>query len=481
MDRKAGLLFPISALPSRYGVGDFGKEAFQLIDMMKQASIRIWQILPLNPLGYGNSPYQPLSSHAGDEIYISLDLLCEEGLLDLKDIKKFDNMCEHVNYQAIRKLKDTLFLKAFNRFNKSDEFMEFVNSQEWIFDYAIFRVFKKNQEDKPWTEWNDEYKYFDSNNLKFLEQFQDEIDYQLFLQFYFFKQWNALREYAHKNNIKIIGDMPIYVGLDSDDVWKNQKCFLLNQDGKPTFVAGVPPDYFSKFGQRWGNPLYNWEYLKQHQFYFWVNRMRAATSLYDVVRIDHFRAFDTYWKIPERESTAVVGEWVEAPGYDLFDTLYQEIPHLSLLAEDLGELRQEVYDLRDYYHLKGMYVFQFHYNQFFDFNKVVVYTGTHDNDTLVGWLESLPQDEYEKIQKFLEIYQEKEDYQKIIHYCLDTKANEVIIPVWDIMGCGTQSRFNVPGKIGSPNWEYHLPSFDDFESYLVIYQNMIESSHRKGE
>lgn len=203
--------------------------------------------------------------------------------------------------------------------------------------------------------------------------------------------------------------------------------------------------------------------------------------MYDVVRIDHFRAFDTYWKIPESETTAIIGEWVEAPGYQLFDTLMKEIPQLSVLAEDLGELRNEVYELRDHYSLKGMYVFQFHYLNDFDFDKVIVYTGTHDNDTLVGWLDTLNQEEYEQLEKLLAQYHEKEDFQKIIHYCLDLKASQVIIPVWDMMGNDSSCRFNVPGKIGSPNWEYRLTSFDEFDSYLEAYKNMIESSHRKGE
>lgn len=476
MKKKAGLLFPISALPNKYGVGDFGKEAYELIDKMVEAHIQLWQILPLNPLGYGNSPYQPLSSHAGDEIYISLDGLIKDGLLQDDEVSYFHHDYTFVTYQEIRKVKEELYLKAFSRFQGHDEYQQFLNNNPWVYDYAIYKVFKQQNHDRSWVEWEDKYKFYHQEHSFSLIPFTREIDYQIFLQFYFFKQWKTLKAYANDHGIQIIGDMPIYVGLDSADVWINQQSFLLEEDGTPSSVAGVPPDYFSKYGQRWGNPIYDWDYLQNHGFQFWVERMQAANQIYDTVRIDHFRAFDTYWEIPESEPTAIIGKWVEAPGYQLFDTLFEKIPHLSVLAEDLGDLRNEVYELRDHYHLKGMYVFQFHCLNDFDFSKVIVYTGTHDNDTLVGWLDSLDKDEYKKVEKLLEQYDEDEVYQKIIHYCLDLKAEEVIVPVWDVMGCDAAARFNVPGKIGSPNWEFRLTSYDEFDEYLKNYKNMIDSS-----
>lgn len=479
MKKEAGLLFPISALPNRYGVGDFGRYAYELVDKMANASIRLWQILPLNPLGYGNSPYQPLSTHAGDELYLDLDDFVKDGLLYQDEVIYYNSQMSFVAYQEVRKVKEVLYQKAFSRFVESDDYKKFVEENQWVYDYALFKVFKNQNHEKSWVEWEDKYKKYPKEKSFSLIPFTKEIHYQIFLQYYFFKQWNNLKTYANQKNIKIIGDMPIYVGLDSVDVWMNQECFLLEEDGTPSFVAGVPPDYFSKFGQRWGNPIYDWDYLKETEFDFWVERMRSAAKMYDTVRIDHFRAFDTYWKIPASEATAIIGEWIEAPGYELFDTLFKRLPNLSVLAEDLGDLRDEVYDLRDHYHFMGMYVFQFHYAQKFDFHKVLVYTGTHDNDTLVGWLESLDQKDKESLDELLEDYKEKEDCQKIIHYCLDLDASYVIIPVWDVMGEDASSRFNVPGKIGSPNWEYRLTSFDEFDVYLKIYQNMIESSHRK--
>lgn len=479
MDKKIGILFPISALPNSYGVGDFGQKAYEFVDKIADASLSIWQILPLNPLGYGNSPYQPLSSQAGDEIYLSLDNFVKEGLLQNNDVTYFNSQLPFVAFQEVRKRKDILYQKAFANFEPDNDYERFVEENPWVKEYALFKVFKQQNHEKSWVEWEEEYKNFYQKQSFSLIPFTKEIQYQIFLQYYFFKQWSALKTYANQKGIIILGDMPIYVGLDSVDVWTNQECFLLAEDGSPSFVAGVPPDYFSKFGQRWGNPIYDWEYLEAHHFDFWVQRMKAAHRMYDQVRIDHFRAFDTFWKIPANEPTAIIGEWIEAPGYKLFDTLYDEIPDLSILAEDLGDLRDEVYDLRDHYNLKGMFVFQFHYLDKFDFNKVIVYTGTHDNDTLVGWIENLSDKELKNLHKLLKDYDEKEDYQKIIHYCLDLNGSYTIVPVWDLMGCDTSCRFNVPGKIGSPNWEYRLTSFDEFDSYLDDFSHMIKNYERK--
>ena len=467
---------PISSLPSNYGIGDFGKEAYAFVDKIKDAKVKIWQILPLNPLGYGNSPYQPLSSQAGDEIFISLDGLKDDGLLNEDELMDYYANETSVHYENIRKFKISLYKKAFHRFVENDDYKAFVEENKWVNDYAIFRVFKTLNQDKAWIEWEEKYKNFNYNFD--LIAFKDDIDFHIFLQYYFFKQWNALKAYANERGIAIIGDMPIYVGLDSSDVWKNQDSFLLDKEGRPTFVAGVPPDYFSKTGQRWGNPIYDWKYLKENGFKFWIERMKAAMKMYDTVRIDHFRAFDTFWKIPASQPTAVIGKWIEAPGYDLFDALYKELPDLNVLAEDLGDLRDEVYELRDHYKMKGMYVFQFHRHEKFDMKKVVVYTGTHDNDTLNGWIETLDKKETKKLVDLLKDYKEKDMYKKIIHYCLDLKADDVIVPVWDLIGEPAECRFNVPGQIGSPNWEYKISSFKELDEALIFFKYMIISSKR---
>lgn len=477
MNKQAGILFPVSSLPNKYGIGDLGENAYKLIDKLYDAGIHIWQILPLHPLSYGNSPYQPLSSKAGDEIYLSLDEFVKEGLLLADEVTYFNSTLPFVAYDAVRERKEELYKKAFSRFQFDDDFNEF-SKQKWVHEYAVFKVFKLHHDKELWLKWEDKYKNYFKKPTFELIPFQSEIDYQIFLQYQFIKQWTRLKEYANSKDIIILGDMPIYVGLDSVDVWVNQENFLLEEDGTPSFVAGVPPDYFSKFGQRWGNPIYDWDYMKKHNFDFWVSRLGYASKIYDIIRIDHFRAFDTFWKVPEKEPTAIVGEWIEAPGYELFDTLYKELPELNILAEDLGELREEVYELRDHYHLEGMFVFQFHFKEDFDFSKVVVYSGTHDNDTIVGWLKNTDKDTLKDLKELLEDYDEKELYQKIIHYCLDTKASKVIIPLWDIMGRDNNCRFNVPGEIGSPNWEWRITSFDEFDVYLKDYAHMIKQSGR---
>ncbi len=476
MRKDAGLLFPISCLPNKYGIGDFGKNAYELVDRMADAHIHVWQILPLNPLGYGNSPYQPLSSQAGDEIYLSLDQFVEEGLLD--HIDSYNEDASHVAYQEIRKIKFALYQEAFENFEPDEDYNQFVEENAWVKDYAIYKVFKTLNNELPWTEWKKEYKNYINDKNFSITPLTKEIELYIFLQYEFFKQWNALKKYANEHDILIIGDMPIYVGLDSVDVWTNQESFLLEEDGTPSFVAGVPPDYFSAYGQRWGNPIYDWDYLKKHGFKFWVERVKAALNMYDTVRIDHFRGFDTYWKIPASEPTAIIGEWVEAPGYELFDTLVNQLDNFSVLAEDLGDLRKEVYELRDHYDLKGMYIFQFHHSDNFDMNKVVVYTGTHDNDTIMAWYDDLDDYNKRKINHVLKDYEESEIYQKVLHYCLDLETETVIIPAWDVMGCGHGCRFNVPSTIGSPNWEWRIASFDEFDKALEVYKTMIHQSLR---
>lgn len=477
MKKQAGILFPISSLPNKYGIGDLGENAYKLIDKLYEAHVHIWQILPLHPLSYGNSPYQPLSSKAGDEIYLSLDEFVKEGLLLENEVTSFNDTLPFVSYDAVRAEKEKIYRKAYSRFESDDDFKEF-SKAKWVSEYAVYKVFKKHHNNKQWLEWDEQYKNYYKNPSFDLTIFDYEINYQIFLQYQFIKQWIKLKTYANSKDIIILGDMPIYVGLDSVDVWMNQENFLLEEDGTPSFVAGVPPDYFSKFGQRWGNPIYDWDYMKENNFDFWVSRLGYASKIYDVIRIDHFRAFDTFWKVPASEPTAMIGKWIEAPGYDLFDTLYKKLPDLKILAEDLGELREEVYELRDHYKLEGMFVFQFHFREDFDFDKVVVYSGTHDNDTLVGWLKLIDEKMMKDLNKALLKYDEKEIYQKIIHYCLDTEANKVIIPVWDIMARDNDCRFNIPGNIGSPNWEWRITNFDEFDVYLKDYAHMIKLSGR---
>ena len=477
--KNTGVLCPISSLPGRYGIGDFGQSAYQFIDKLSAAHVKIWQILPLNPLAYGNSPYQPYSSFAGDEIYISLHYLKKDGLLKEEEVEYFNQDTTRVAYDEVRAYKEALFKKAFSRFEPDDEFREFEATHDWLDGYVMYRVFKNHNKGLDWTHWEKDYKEYPQKQAFPHTLFDVEMMYQKFLQFYFFKQWMAIKRYANERDILIIGDMPIYVGLDSADVWLNQENFLLEEDGSPSFVAGVPPDYFAKYGQRWGNPIYDWDYLKAHDFDFWCNRLGSALQLYNVLRIDHFRGFDTYWKIPASEPTAVIGEWVEAPGYDLFDTFFKKYPDANILAEDLGELRDEVYELRDHYHFKGMFIYQFHHmDDTFDLDKVIVYTGTHDNDTLASWLTTIDKKEMKIIEKETKDYDEKLLYRKVIHYCLDMDVDTIIVPAWDLMGLPGECRFNTLGTIGEPNWMWRMSDFSQFDAAMDYFAQLITETGR---
>lgn len=380
--RETGILMPVSSLPSRTGVGELGKETYTFLDILKEAGVKIWQVLPMNPLGYGNSPYQPYSSCAGDELYISLELLYEEGLLKELPPSHLEN-AKKVEYEKVRAWKEGYLREAFENFQETEEYHEFI-SEEWVRSYGVFRALKKENENRCWNEWREEHKNWKGEALS--EETEKEASYHMFLQYVFLCQWKKIKEYANKNGIRIMGDVPFYVGIDSVDVWAGKENFLLGADGRPTFIAGVPPDYFSAVGQRWGNPVYDWEYLKKTGYDFWVKRIGYNSRLFDLIRIDHFRAFDTFWKIPASCPTAVEGEWIEAPGYEVLDTLKREVPEAHLVAEDLGDLRPEVLTLKDHYGLKGMKILQFSIDTkgkyardtFEEKENLIIYTGTHD-------------------------------------------------------------------------------------------------------
>ena len=468
--KKIGALLAISSLPSNFGIGDLGTNAYKFIDILKKKNCKIWQVLPLTPLGFGNSPYQSYSSFAGDEIYISIEKLLEDKLLEKGDIKTFNSKSNKVDYINVRNYKKTILKKAFINFKKNkkyflNDYEKFLKENNWLFTYSIFRAFKKINNNEIWTNWQDDFKSWtlDSKQID-LSIYEDLINYNIFLQFIFYKQWFELKQYANSKGIEIMGDLPIYLGLDSVDVWQNQDIFQLSQDGNPTFVAGVPPDFFSKTGQLWGNPLYDWDKLKDTNYEFWIDRLKGNFNLFDIVRIDHFRAFDTYWKIPAKEKTAINGEWIEAPGYDFFDRVYKEIPNANIIAEDLGDLREEVFKLRDHYNLKGMKIFQFHfdYKNSLEFEKeknCIVYTGTHDNNTLLGWYNELSKWQQKQLKKFFKA-NNKNIINKIIKYSISsTQAEYVILPIQDILNLDKNARLNTPGKLGSPNWEWKLIDF----------------------
>ena len=487
--RKSGILLAVSSLPSNYGIGDFGPQAFEWLRLLKKTSVKAWQVLPLNPLGYGNSPYQPYSSNAMDELYLSLDILKKEKLL--KTIKPFQKNSKSVNYDAVRQFKTRYIQQAFQAFKPNREYAAFIKNNSWVKNYAIFITFKKLNQLRLWTEWPKEYKKFGNNPSRNLSSFESSIQYEMFIQFKLFQQWTSLRKFAKKLGIELIGDIPIYVGIDSDDVWFNQDQFLLDEEGNPTHIAGVPPDYFSKTGQRWGNPLYRWDKMEKDGFQFWLNRLKYNATLFDTIRIDHFRGFDTYWKIPASCPTAVEGAWIEAPGHALFNAIQRAYPRLKIIAEDLGDLRPEVLALRDHFKLPGMKIIQF----VIDFNphrqelndqpylttsKAVAYTGTHDNQTTLGWFKELSLES----QTILQQYLKKQGLIKgsvtlrMVTLTLQSLAYLAVIPLQDILELDDRARMNTPGTVGSPNWEWKLVNFKSFIKKIPLLKKLIQQTKR---
>lgn len=489
--RQAGILMAVSSLPSRFGIGDFGPTSYEFLRLVKKSGAKIWQILPLNPLGYGNSPYQPYSSKALDEVYLSLELLAKEHLLP-KRIKSFHPKANRVDYDGVRAFKTPYLKKAYAKYlqGSTRAFSNWKKANPWVFNYAVFLTLKKENRLDLWTRWPEAHKRWILDKKLDITPFMDRINYEMWVQFMLARQWKRLHNYAKKLGIAIMGDIPIYVGIDSDDVWCNQKNFLLDTNGEPTFIAGVPPDYFSKTGQRWGNPLYDWDYMVKDGFKFWIDRLAYCAQAFDLIRIDHFRAFDTYWKIPASCATAVEGAWIEAPGYQFFDTIFKALPDIQIVAEDLGDLRPQVLELRDHYHFKGMKIVEFtldseaknpHYHPNQDRENMIVYTGTHDNQTLRGWFTNLTAENKALVKTFLSQkgYRKDQDIvDQILAYTLNGQAEYAIIPVQDILGLSDRARMNTPGTIGSPNWEWKLPKYQPLKKRLSIFNQMVSSSRR---
>lgn len=481
--REAGVLMPVASLPGAYGVGELGASCDAFVDWLVQAGASVWQILPLNPLGYGNSPYQPFSSYAGDSLYISLELLHREGLLEELPAP-FRAEAAQIDYTAVRAYKEPFLRRAYQNFTPDAEYRRFA-AQEWVYPYAVFRALKAQNGQRCWLDWPAEQKAWIKNRRYDLGGLEDEIGFEMFIQYRFVRQWRRVKDYANGRGIRIMGDIPFYVGIDSLDVWANQEEFLLDADGHPTFIAGVPPDCFSAEGQRWGNPIYDWTHMEGNGFRFWVDRLRYCAGLFDIVRIDHFRAFDTYWKIPASCPTAMQGEWVQAPGYRLFDTLLQVLPDLELVAEDLGADRESVYELRDHYGFKGMKLMQFQ-DPFLEPGapaaqpllppraQMAAYTGTHDNQTVLGWYQGMDRRQQSAWQGYLQALgvgdgREETFPAAICRWTLADKADLAVLPMQDILGLGEAARLNAPGTLGSPNWEWRLPTLAGTETARAAF------------
>ena len=472
-ERSSGILFHPTSLPGKYGIGTLGKEAYAFIDFLKKSKQKLWQIFPLGPTGYGDSPYQSFSSFAGNPYLIDFDLLIEAHLLseeDLKDIFFGDNE-EYIDYGAIYNQKYPLLRKAYENFKSSDN-NEMKGSLEnfkrenssWLNDYSLYISLKNHFNGLPWNEWPQDIKNRENAAMEhYKNELADDIEYHNFIQFLFFKQWGDVKRYANENGIKIIGDIPIFVAADSSDAWANPEIFLFDKERKPVKVAGVPPDYFSATGQLWGNPLYNWEKLKETNYSWWVERVRANLSTCDIIRIDHFRGFEAYWAVPYGDDTAINGQWEPGPGIDLFNAIKSQLGELPIIAEDLGLMTQGVIDLREATGFPGMKIlgFAFDSGEENDYlphtytRNCVVYTGTHDNDTLVGWFQKAKEEDREFARNYLNSRADEEIHWDAIRGAWSSVACMAISPVQDFLGLGSEARINTPG-VASGNWQWRL-------------------------
>ena len=489
--RSCGILLHPTSFPSRYGIGDLGREAYQLVDFLVESGQQLWQILPLGPTGYGNSPYMSFSALAGNPLLLSPDILLEKGLLtpeDIQDIPQFP--LDKVDFEKVITWKMPILRQAARNFNQNTntfkyrQFEGFCHGNSfWLDDYALFMAILDTQGGKPWTEWPDELRNRDWNALKQITfQLAEEIFIQKFLQFEFLQQWTDLRRYTNELNISIIGDIPIYVAHNSADVWANPQLFRLNsQTGQPEEMAGVPPDYFSATGQLWGNPIYNWEQLQETDFEWWVRRVKGTLALVDIIRIDHFRGLESYWSVPGGETTAVNGCWIKAPGLALFNKIREKLGVLPIMAEDLGEIDQDVIDLRDHFQFPGMNILHFAFgsdsqNPYLPFNinhNSVVYTGTHDNNTTVGWYYDNTSEYGQKhLSEYIGAHSSHGVAWDLIRLALSSVSNQAIIPLQDIFSLGSDARMNTPGLAeGNWGWRYRAEALNS--EYSTRLRDMV--------
>ena len=483
--RCSGILVHPTSFPSPYGIGDLGKTAYDFIDFLKKANQTLWQCLPLGPTGFGDSPYQAYSAFAGQPLLISPDKLIELDLLSPEDIAHLPDWNKNrVEYEKITVFKTAMLKKAYKNFllvtdlALRNEYEVFCQEHAfWLTDYALFMALKDDQNGKKWTEWEDKYKNPTSETKeKALKDLESSVNYYRFVQFIFFKQWYELKKYANENDVQIIGDIPIFVSPDSSDAWANKELFQLDDEGYPTVIAGVPPDYFSKTGQMWGNPLYNWDYHKKTGYAWWIARIRHQLTQTDIFRIDHFRGFEAYWAIPADEKTAINGKWVKGPGNDFFDHVLKafEGDELPIIAEDLGIITPEVEALRDDYNLPGMKILQFAFNElndgaYYPYNYVencVCYTGTHDNDTTVGWYQNATPQSQDKARRYLSC-DGSNIHWDMIRLAMGSVARYVIFPLQDVLGLDSNHRMNVPG-VGIGNWSWRFKE-NDIQYWMPDY------------
>ncbi|WP_028855592.1 4-alpha-glucanotransferase [Psychrilyobacter atlanticus] len=474
-ERSSGILLHISSLGGDGGIGTFGKEAYEFVDFLKKSGQKLWQILPLGTTSYGDSPYQSFSAFAGNPYFIDLEELIDRGGLDRREVKDTDlgDNREYIDYEKLYKNKLKLLKKAY--LNEGKDFLEEIEKFKkkhiyWIDDYALFMALKDKNDGIEWTKWVKEEKFAHINTLKkYRIELKDKIDYYIYLQYLFYTQWGKLKNYANENKVKIIGDLPIFISGDSVDAWLKTELFLFDEKKNIKVVAGCPPDAFSSTGQLWGNPLYNWKIMRRRGYSWWIERMRAAFELYDMVRIDHFRGFESYWEIPADAPTARPGKWVKGPGIEVFKAIKNGLGDLPIIAEDLGFLTKGVRKLLKDSGYPGMKILEFAFDSREESDYLphkypensAAYTGTHDNETVVGWYKNVVKDDKEHAEKYLKKYLKLKKFE-------GEKINDVFIEaIWksnsdltlaqmqDFLGLDNRARMNIPSTLGN-NWKWRL-------------------------
>ena len=470
-NRASGILLHPTSLPGPDGIGDLGPEAYRWIDFLDRTGSQFWQVLPLGPTGYGDSPYQCFSAFAGNPYLISATLLLDLELLSKSDLSNRPTFpLEKVEYGPVIEWKMEILKRSFDYFcsdkhkKLQKEFGAFKESnKDWLNPFAVFMAIKAKHNNVAWNEWPEEFRKRDEKTLNnFIKAQNETIEFQKYLQFIFHQQWQNLRAYAHEKNIRIIGDIPIFVAYDSADVWANKELFYLDSEGLPTVVAGVPPDYFSETGQLWGNPLYNWEVHKNNNYQWWLKRMESVLNQVDIIRLDHFRGFEAYWEVPYGNETAEEGQWVEGPGYNFFNAIKSQLGELPIIAEDLGVITQKVRQMRDDFNLPGMKILQFAFasdpdDDFLPHNyprKCVAYTGTHDNDTTLGWYQNAPEREKDLCRRYLARSGDDIAW-SMIRVLWRSVADWVVAPMQDFLSLGNWARMNYPGT-ASGNWDWRM-------------------------
>ena len=466
--RSSGILMHISSLPSPYGIGTMGREARKFVDFLVKAGQSYWQVLPLGPTSYGDSPYQSFSAFAGNPYFIDLDTLVKEKLLTRQECEscQWGRKAQKVDYGLLYENRYPLFWKAFGRFEKKlpKDYEAFRQEQPWLSDYALFMALKDKNGGVEWTKWEPAVKRREKRAMERARaELHREIRFYEMLQYLFYKQWNALKAYANGRGIQIIGDTPIYVSADSADVWANPGQFYLDEELLPIEVAGCPPDAFSEDGQLWGNPLFRWDEMREDGFAWWVRRVEHMARLFDVVRIDHFRGFDSYYAIPYGDATARNGRWREGPGMELFSAIRERLGEVNIIVEDLGYLTDSVKRLVEDSGFPGMKLIQFAFDSREDGdylphnykNHCVVYTGTHDNDTILGWMKTAPKDSVKFAKEYLRLTKEEGYNWGMMKGAWASVGDLVIVTMQDVLGLGSEARMNTPSTLGA-NWQWRM-------------------------